>query len=187
MRSCDTAFRPGGNIIEHYVYRFVAAGRACLVSNLAKSCRTECYDATRLLLFLSVFSFFQRSVGKSLVRISVFSGAVINRLRKLLGICRRSFGTVRQGSLEEKFFENTTRRVPIECVATGAHVHRVRDKRSFSVYLQLPAIKKQVLETVNRFDVDVGAATGRRRRRRCVRRSRATPANHDTRVSSIRF
>ena len=26
VRSCDTAFRPGGNIIEHYVYRFVAAG-----------------------------------------------------------------------------------------------------------------------------------------------------------------
>lgn len=30
----------------------------------------------------------------------------------------------------------------------------MRDKRPFSVYLQLPAIKKQVLETANRFDVD---------------------------------
>lgn len=25
----------GGNIIEHYVYRFVTVGRACLVSDLA--------------------------------------------------------------------------------------------------------------------------------------------------------
>lgn len=36
MRSCDTHFSPGdGNIIEHYVYRFVTVGRACLVSNTA--------------------------------------------------------------------------------------------------------------------------------------------------------
>lgn len=36
VRSCDTHFSPGGgNIIEHYVYRFVTVGRACLVSNTA--------------------------------------------------------------------------------------------------------------------------------------------------------
>ena len=107
VRSCDTAFRPGGNIIEHYVYRFVAAGRACLVSNLAKSCYTEHVATLHGPLFLSVSSFFQRGgllracVGEI---ITTDFGVLCRGLRltdrKLLGICRRSFGTVRQGSLE---------------------------------------------------------------------------------------
>lgn len=72
-------------------------------------------------------------------------------------------------------FRRTKRCIPTKARLRGARPQYVRDKRPFSVYLQLPAIKKQVLETANRFDVDA------------ARRASTTTANHDTRVSYVRF
>lgn len=119
VRSCDTAFRPEGNIIEHYVYRFVAAGRACLVSNLAKSCYTECCATLHGCCSFPFFFLPARWTSPCLCRgnhyygfwcFGVAVGAVINRpkiTRNLSSIIRH--GSAGQGSRSVTRAHDTSR------------------------------------------------------------------------------
>lgn len=114
VRSCDTHFSPGdGNIIEHYVYRFVTVGRACLVSNTAiipLSFPSSIYIHF-LLLFLYTCKENHYSDFPSSVYYAIKGG-------KLLEICRRSFRFELPRAIAAAVFRRTKRCIPTKATVT---------------------------------------------------------------------
>lgn len=106
-------FAGGLNIIEHYVYRFVTVGRACLVSNTAiipLSFPSSIYIHF-LLLFLYTCKENHYSDFPSSVYYAIKGG-------KLLEICRRSFRFELPRAIAAAVFRRTKRCIPTKATVT---------------------------------------------------------------------
>lgn len=120
--SCGHAiptFRRGGNIIEHYVYRFVTVGRACLVSNSAIPLLFLCPFLPRYTQCTLALTRIRISVKKIIIQI--FFRVFITR--KLLEICRRSFRFELPRAIPVPF-RRTKRCIPTKARLRGARPQR---------------------------------------------------------------
>ena len=113
VRSCDTHFSPGGgNIIEHYVYRFVTVGVP------RKQYRYYSFVLSFLHIYIHFLLLFLYTCKEN--HYSDFPSSVYYAIKggKLLEICRRSFRFELPRAIAAAVFRRTKRCIPTKATVT---------------------------------------------------------------------